>query len=532
MALKEDDIKDLGLEIGEEIKPMAVGDCGRYESPGCFVDCQGKNETGGCTHQAESCSWICQTCEAEQGCQTTCEKSCQNCEGRCQSKCEKSSQCNNCEYDCQTNYQRRCGDNCQDTCEKSCQTTCQSSCQNTCERSCQSAAQKNSAPNAPTSVSAPSNVKGGETVVVSWGAATDRDGNLTGYILEKKTDNASFNQIYKGSSRSLSDTITVGSNTVQYRVKAYDSYGKESSYAMSNIITVTNNSAPEISGRDSDLGGKKAPFKISLSVSDKDSDTVNVICKLNGSIVKTINNIKLDTNYEIEIDATRFNALVLNARNEIEISATDSKATSYRRYTFSRVNSAPEITIEKAIFGEQDKPFSFKYKVTDAENDKCSVRILYGSKVLYFKKDVELGKEQTYTFSKLDFAKIPAGEISIKIETTDVNDGTSSKLITFNKTISGCGYIFKKDTAAKATQSIISVSRKIDEKSTFKAYVCNNANDTNPTWEEVTGMMEKIYTIKNTTKTAAKWSFGLKVEVIRGKDAGDSYLSAIGYSYR
>ena len=38
MALKEDDIKDLGLEIGEENVPQAVGDCGRYESPGCFVD--------------------------------------------------------------------------------------------------------------------------------------------------------------------------------------------------------------------------------------------------------------------------------------------------------------------------------------------------------------------------------------------------------------------------------------------------------------------------------------------------------------
>lgn len=35
-----------------------------------------------------------------------------------------------------------------------------------------------------------------------------------------------------------------------------------------------------------------------------------------------------------------------------------------------------------------------------------------------------------------------------------------------------------------------------------------------------------------TKKTATKWAFGLKVEVVRGKDAGDSYLNAIGYSYR
>ena len=493
MALKEDDIKDLGLEIGEEVNPMAI--------------------SVSCPMNTEGCSSVCET-----SCNYKREASC----------CEHSNQC----YDCQSNYQIRCKTYCQNCEDYEC-----GSCENTtqcgyCQSNCEDVREKNSAPNMPSSISVPSSVKGGETITVMWGAATDRDGNLSGYILEKKTDNAGFSQIYKGSSRSLSDTITVGSSTVQYRVKAYDSYGKVSSYRTSNTITVTNNSAPEISGRDEDLGGKKAPFKISLSVSDKDSDTVNVVAKLNGSILKTINNIKLNTNYEIEIDAARFNSLTLNARNEIEISATDSKATSYRRYTFARVNSAPELVLTKTSYGEQDKPFSFTYKVTDAENDKCDVRILYGSRVLDYKKDIALNTEQKYTFSKLDFAKIPAGEISIKIEATDANDGVSSKIVTFTKTINGCGYVFKKDTAAKVSQAIVSVSRKIDEKSTFKAYVCNNANDANPAWEEVTDMMEKIYTIKNTTKTAAKWAFGLKVEVVRGKDAGDSYLNAIGYSYR
>lgn len=509
MALKEDDIKDLGLDIGEENVPPAVACVGNVQDCG---NCQ--------VYQCRDCETNCQR-QCEKQCETGSEKMERKCRYECQDYCLK----------CQSGCEVKCEYGCEVTCQD-CQTGCLVSCQDTCERACQDAAEKNSAPNMPSSISVPSSVKGGETITVMWGAASDPDGNLSGYILEKKTDSAGFSQIYKGSSRSLSDTIVVGSNTVQYRVRAYDSYGKVSSYRTSNIITVTNNSAPEISGRDEDLGGKKAPFKINLSIADKDNDTVNVVCKLNGSIVKTVNNIKLNTNYEIEIDATRFNALALNARNEIEISATDSKATSYRRYTFARINSAPEITIEKAIFGEQDKPFSFKYKVTDAENDACSVRILFGSKVLDYKKDVELDKEQTYTFSKLDFAKIPAGEISIKIEATDANDGTSSKLVTFNKTINGCGYVFKKDTAAKASQAIVSVSRKIDEKSTFKAYVCNNANDANPTWEEVTDMMEKIYTLKNATKTAAKWAFGLKVEVVRGKDAGDSYLNAIGYSYR
>lgn len=280
------------------------------------------------------------------------------------------------------------------------------------------------------------------------------------------------------------------------------------------------------------MGGKKSPFSVNISVNDRDGDTVNVIVKLNGSIIKTINNIRLNSNYEIPISQDKFNELALNAQNEIEISASDSKSTSFRRYTFARINAAPEIVLGKVEFGKQDKPFSFSYKITDAEGDKCSVRILYGSRVLDYKKEVALNVEQTYKFGKLDFAKIPAGEISIKIEATDVNGGVSSKLISFTKSINGCGYVFRKDTSQKATQIIVSVARKIDEKSAFKTFVCNNANDSSPAWEEITGTLEKIYNIKNANKVAEKWAIGVKVEVVRGEGAGDSYLDAIGINYR
>lgn len=196
------------------------------------------------------------------------------------------------------------------------------------------------------------------------------------------------------------------------------------------------------------------------------------------------------------------------------------------------MNSAPEIKITTTDFGTKNLPFSFKYTVSDSEGDPTSVRILYGEKVLQAIKSVPLGKEQTFTFKKLDFSQIPAGDIVIKIEATDDKGGTSAKIISFKKEINGCGYIFKKDTKANSTQVLISVSRKIDEKSTFKTMACNNANDSNPTWEDVTDSLEKIYNFKNTTKTASTWAIGVKVEVVRGKDAGDSYIDAIGINFR
>ena len=49
----------------------------------------------------------------------------------------------------------------------------------------------NNAPSAPPSIAVPNDVKGGSTLVISWTAASDSDGNLSGYILERSTDGGS-----------------------------------------------------------------------------------------------------------------------------------------------------------------------------------------------------------------------------------------------------------------------------------------------------------------------------------------------------
>lgn len=43
--------------------------------------------------------------------------------------------------------------------------------------------------------------------------------------------------------------------------------------------------------------------------------------------------------------------------------------------------------------------------------------------------------------------------------------------------------------------------------------ICNNANDTSPAWE--TAANETVHNFTNTTKTAAKWAIGLKIDITR-----------------
>ena len=102
----------------------------------------------------------------------------------------------------------------------------------------------NTAPGAPESITVPETVYGGKETEISWAAASDPDGNLSGYILERQTDGGSWSQRYKGAGRSYADTVPFGTESVRYRVKAYDVENLSSGYTTSPTRSVVN--APDV----------------------------------------------------------------------------------------------------------------------------------------------------------------------------------------------------------------------------------------------------------------------------------------------
>ena len=102
----------------------------------------------------------------------------------------------------------------------------------------------NTAPGAPGSITVPETVYGGKETEISWTAASDPDGNLSGYILERQTDGGSWSQRYKGSGQSYADTVPFGTESVRYRVKAYDGENLSSGYTTSPTRSVVN--APDV----------------------------------------------------------------------------------------------------------------------------------------------------------------------------------------------------------------------------------------------------------------------------------------------
>lgn len=206
----------------------------------------------------------------------------------------------------------------------------------------------NTAPSAPPSISVPTEVKGGSTLQITWSASSDTEGNVSGYVLERKVDEGEWTQVLKDNALSFTDTITKGWGTVAYRVKAYDAYNAESAWTTSQTRTVNNNTAPTITCDYKDnqnLGTKTSGFTVSYSVNDEDAaDSVTVTEKMDGVVKRTFTATKSQNN-SFAVTGEYFMKL-LNGNHTMVIEASDGKETTALTLTFAKKVVKAVITLE------------------------------------------------------------------------------------------------------------------------------------------------------------------------------------------
>ena len=214
----------------------------------------------------------------------------------------------------------------------------------------------NTAPSAPPSISVPSSVKGGGTLVISWTAASDSDGNLAGYILERSTNGgSSWSKIYQGTATRTTNVIKHGTSSVMYRVKAYDTEGLESAYKTSPKITIINNAAPVITTSSSTLGEKNAAFSWTYTVTDADGDSLTVTEKLDGKTTKTRTGVASGTTLTFEQASTAAGfQKILNGQHSITIEVSDGKETVSASAAFTKAVHAASVTLAEPLAVEGD----------------------------------------------------------------------------------------------------------------------------------------------------------------------------------
>ena len=285
----------------------------------------------------------------------------------------------------------------------------------------------NTAPTAPNGITVPNTVLGGATLTITWGAATDQDGNLSGYSLERQVDGGEWEVVYTGNTLSYTDTITKGWATVAYRVRAYDSNNAYSSYTVSPERTVNNNTAPAIicgSPSGSDLGEKDAGFMVSYSISDVDGDEVTVTEAIDG-VTKRTYTATLDGSNSFNVTGEYFMKL-LNGNHTLTITASDGKASTVHTLVFAKKVTGASITLETpmaaddqisicvlSVIGLIPADAEYKVEVTNNANDEtpvwedCTTAVKTGANYVFENKTAANG----FAFNfRLTAERGPSGE--------------------------------------------------------------------------------------------------------------------------
>lgn len=118
----------------------------------------------------------------------------------------------------------------------------------------------NLSPTAPGSITVSAAVAG-EPLTVTLTAATDPDGTVAAYVIERRVDGGSWQQVSSGPALTYTDTVGADWQTVQYRAAAVDNEGAQGPYIESEVLPVSTG-AVTITGPASGQGEHAQPFDL------------------------------------------------------------------------------------------------------------------------------------------------------------------------------------------------------------------------------------------------------------------------------
>ena len=296
------------------------------------------------------------------------------------------------------------------------------------------------------------------------------------------------------------------------------------------------NSAPTISGTDTNLGDKNIGFTYNYTVNDADGDAVTVVEMLNDETLRTINNAPKGEQLSVSITSEKLYALGLNTVNNLVITATDGQGgTTYRRLTFKRTNSAPAISGQDEDLGQQTGSFAEKYTVTDVEGDNVVVTEFVDDKQIR-SYQATLGQEETIELSRENWLVLANGDHQLRVEAVDGNFATSVRVWNFSKkeTVIAFQFAQPEETDARATKILITPTWHI-EGSVAKVEACNNAFDDSPAWEDITAQVaiNRVYNFLNESKTAEKWGVNVRFTITKNEGYEEEVsISGFGGAYK
>ena len=392
----------------------------------------------------------------------------------------------------------------------------------------------NTPPSVPTSITIPETIRGGEDTSIIWSAATDPDGNLDGYIVERSYDGgSSWAQIYQGRSTSTTTTIPFGTQTVMFRVCAYDTYGEKSGWRTSANKTVVNNRAPaappSISVPLKPTGGEKLTVTWTASTdADGNLEGYELERQWDGAGAFTQIYKGAALSFQDDIPKGEHTSVVYRVRAYDSFAAYSSYTTSPSRTIDN--NTAPVIACDQSgDLGEKSEGFSIQYTIKDAEKQEVTVTEKVGDLVKRTYK-ATLDEQATFEITDEYFQRILNGAQTVQIVATDSAGKSSTLSLTFTKAVHKAVITLSEPLAVEEqiTVAVLAITGKIPADATQLIELTNNGNDPERVWEDATADVKagRNYVFKNKSQSAG-WAFNFRVTVERGESGEDGNIVSI-----
>lgn len=208
-----------------------------------------------------------------------------------------------------------------------------------------------------------------ESIAVSWGDATDEDGNLQGYKVYRSVNNGAYALVSTTASTVFRETAGDW-NTVKYKVHAYDTSGeisteyKEAAVSLSTRITMSIVVADDSEIADGGVYAYSASsieegFALKVTLSDSaDGESYAVVVSCDGSLILgTIDNAAIgDLTFDISKEVWQ---QLSNGSHNIVVTVENSSGyTVTTELTFKKQTTGAYLTLAEPVLLDSDEPIT------------------------------------------------------------------------------------------------------------------------------------------------------------------------------
>jgi len=316
----------------------------------------------------------------------------------------------------------------------------------------------------------------------------------------------------------------------------------------SGVYSMQFNATPSVTPASRNYGEINAAPTITVEVVDEDGDTYNGVVTLNGSQVQTFSGISSGS-YPLDMTSIWANAPV-GSQSSIVVTVTDSQsATATVTYTFTKSNASSIPPTISGLSNNMRIPASYYVNFTtstDAEGESQTIKAQTADNAGFtnptdftsieeYDSESQTWNARTTPITNDDVGKAfriaITGTVNtseyVRVVSTDAGSQTPSCSTAYNVKVGDVLEVITPPWNRDNRPSVVSVimDATIDAAATTEIFVCNNANDTTPTWETYTG---DKHIFENKTKTDANWAVAARIKVTAGLATGEISISDIG----